>query len=296
MEQKSPTFSIVIPTRNRPGPLANCLRSIAQLESPRDKIEVIVVDDGSNISPESATSSVCDRLDVKLFRQSQAGPAAARNAGARKAKGKFLVFLDDDCIPRGDWLQALADRFARMPDHAIGGRTLNALPENIYSTTSQLVIDFVYGYYNANLDQARFFASNNIALPSDCFLAVGGFNEAFTTSEDREFCDRWLRHGYRMAYAPEVIISHAHALTFFTFWRQHFNYGRGAFRFRRALARNEEAKIKLEAPSFYRRLLSYPFSLARNGRALWLTMFVAISQVASAAGFLREWAAQLRKG
>lgn len=296
MEQESLTFSIIIPTRNRPDLLAKCLRSIVQLEFPRDQMEVIVVDDGSDLAPESAVLSVRDRFDVRLFRQSQAGPAAARNAGARKAKGNFLVFLDDDCIPRRDWLEALAGRFTRTPDHAIGGRTLNALPENIYSTTSQVVIDFVYGYYNANPDQARFFASNNIALPSDRFLELGGFDESFTTSEDREFCSRWLRHGYRMTYAPEVVVSHAHALNFFTFWRQHFNYGRGAFRFRRVLARGDEAKMKLEAPSFYRRLLSYPFSLGRNGQVLWLTMFVVISQAASAAGFLREWMAQRGKG
>jgi GT2 family glycosyltransferase len=51
----------------------------------------------------------------------------------------------------------------------------------------------------------------------------------YAAGEDREFCDRWLRHGYRMAYVPKATVYHAHELTFCTFWRQHFGYGRGAF-------------------------------------------------------------------
>src|SRR5919109_3753697 len=49
----------------------------------------------------------------------------------------------------------------------------------------------------------------------------GGFDTTFRTSEDRDLCDRWLHHAYRMIYAPEVIVSHAHPLTLRTFWRQH---------------------------------------------------------------------------
>lgn len=286
MGQEQPVFSIIIPTYGRPEQLAACLESLTYLGYPRGRFEVIVVDDGSKTLPEAVVAPFCNRLDVTLLTQPHAGPAVARNTGAARARGKFLAFTDDDCAPATDWLQALAVRFATAPDRIIGGRTLNALPENPCSATSQLIIDVVYAYYNADPNQARFFASNNLALPADRFHAIGGFDASFATSEDRELCDRWLHHGYRMTYAPEVLVYHTHALTFRTFWRQHFNYGRGAFRFRRACAQRSHGRIKLEPISFYLNLLWYPFSQARSRQALLLTALLVMSQVASTAGFV----------
>jgi len=288
MGREKPLFSIVIPTYSRPKQLADCLQSIARLDYPRDRFEVIVVDDGSPMPPEDVVDSFRDGLDATLLTHPHAGPAAARNTGAARAKGEFLVFTDDDCTPAPDWLQALAARFARVPDHAIGGRTLNALPDNPYSTASHLLVAYLYSYYNADPDQARFFTSNNLALPADRCHAIGGFDTTFphAAGEDREFCDRWLYNGYRMIYAPEVVVYHAHALTWRTFWRQHFNYGRGAFGFRQARAQRDQGRIKVEPLSFYLNLLQYPFSQTQGRRAVLLAALLVVSQAANAAGFV----------
>lgn len=290
MGQEQPFFSIIVPTHNRPGQLDACLRSLALLDYPRDRFEVIAVDDGSETPPEALVASFRDRLDITLLTQPHAGPASARNTGAAKANGEFLAFTDDDCTPAPDWLQALAARFATVPDHVIGGRTLNALPDNPYSTASHLLIDYLYAYYNADPNQARFFTSNNLAVPTDRFHAIGVFNTTFPRAggEDREFCDRWLHNDYRMIYAPEALVYHTHALTFRAFWRQHFNYGRGAFRFHQARARRGQRRIRLEPFSFYWNLLRYPFSQAQGGRALLLAALLVMSQAANAAGFLWE--------
>lgn len=288
MEQKRLVFSIIVPTYTRPKQLAACLQSFARLDYPRDRFEVIVVDDGSETPPEFVVASFRDRLDVTLLTQPHAGPATARNTGAAQAKGEYLAFTDDDCTPASNWLQALAARFATVPDHVIGGRTLNALPNNPYSTASQLLIDYLYAYYNGITSQARFFASNNLAVPTDRFHAIGGFDTTFPRpgGEDREFSDRWLHNGYRMIYALEVLVCHTHALTFRTFWRQHFNYGRGAFRFHQARARRGQGRIRLEPFSFYWNLLRHPFSHAQGRRALLLAVLLVVSQAANAAGFL----------
>ena len=288
MGHEQPFFSIIVPTYSRLGQLAACLQSLASLNYPRDRFEVIVVDDGSKTPPEAVVASFCDRIDVTLLTQPHAGPAAARNTGAARAMGEFLAFIDDDCAPAPDWLQSLAARFATAPDYAIGGQTVNALPDNPYSTASQLLITYLYAYYNADPNQARFFTSNNLALPTDRFHAIGGFDTTFAraAAEDRELCDRWLHHGYRMTYAPEVLIYHAHTLTFVTFWRQHFNYGRGAIRFHRARARRSQGRIRLEPLSFYLNLLRYPISRARIRQKLLLAALLVLSQVANAAGFL----------
>jgi len=290
MRQEQPVFSIVIPTYERPRQLAVCLQALARLDYHRDHFEVIVVDDGSTMLPNDAVASFQDRLQVTLLVQPHSGPARARNTGAKQARGKYLAFTDDDCMPTPDWLQSLTERFAKTPDHMIGGRTINAIPDNVYSTACQVLVDYLYTYYQANLNHGRFFTSNNLALPADRFRLMGGFDTTFphAAGEDRELCDRWLHRGYQLTYAPEILIYHAPVLTLRNFWRQQFRYGRGAFRFHRARVGRSQESIRLEPLSFYQNLLRYPFSQVRGGRALSLAVLMVVSQIAIATGFFLE--------
>ena len=216
--------------------------------------------------------------------------AAARNTGTVHAKGQFFAFTDDDCVPALDWLQTLQLRFATTPNQIVGGRTCNLLPANLYSTASQIILDMVYAYYNADPSRARFFASNNLALPASHFHAIGGFDATFTTSEDRELCDRWLHHGYCMTYAPEVIVYHTHPLTLRSFWWQHFNYGRGAFRFHDIRARRGSGRFRQELRFYTRlpRLLGQALWQEPGMRILGLSALMLGWQGANAAGFLWE--------
>jgi GT2 family glycosyltransferase len=291
MSRELPFISIIVPTYARPERLSACLQALACLEYPGDRYEVIVVDDGSDNPQESVVSTFRDRLDIRLLRQPHAGPAAARNRGSSLARGVFLAFTDDDCMPVSSWLKTLATRLIEMPDCMVGGLTLNALTENSYSTASQLLVDYLYSYYNEDTNQGRFFTSNNFALSADSFLKVGGFDISFpgAAGEDREFCDRWLEKGYRMIHAPEALVYHAHTLTLPTFWQQHFNYGRGAFRFHQARLNKRGGRIKVEPLSFYLNLLRYPFSREQGTNALLLAILLLVSQLANVAGFFREF-------
>jgi len=134
-----PLISIIIPTYNRPQQLALCLQALARQHYPH--FEVIVVDDGSQTRLFECVDNFRDQLDITLLTQDNAGPAAARNTGAAQAKGQFIAFTDDDCQPDANWLKNLAACFKENPDAAIGGKTINQLPKNSYSTASQLLID-----------------------------------------------------------------------------------------------------------------------------------------------------------
>ena len=283
-----PLFSVVIPTYNRPARLRACLDAFRRLDYPGDRFEVIVVDDGSEMPPDAMVSSFKGELDLTLLRRSHLGPASARNAGAAYAKGEFLAFTDDDCTPVRNWLQALATRFAQHPDSLVGGRTQNALPANVYSTASSLLVAYVEAYYARS--RGSFFTSNNLALPAGPFRAIGGFDITFPRAgaEDRELCERWLNHGYRMVEAPEVVVHHTHSLALRTFWGQHFSYGRGAFRLHEIRVLHHQSGIRLEPPRFYLNLLRLPFSVERGHRALQLTALLLSSQVANAMGFAWE--------
>ncbi|MFQ4136062.1 glycosyltransferase family 2 protein [Nodosilinea sp. PGN35] len=282
-------FSVVIPTYNRPERLASCLLSLTRLSYPRDGFEVIVVDDGS-AQPLAATVEPFEAvLNLTLLRQVNSGPAKARNAGAARAQGQYLVFTDDDCQPHPSWLNALAAQLDQQPLALVGGHTLNALPDNVFSTASQLLIDYLYDYYNSRRAPS-FFASNNFAMAAEQFRQLGGFDTSFplAAGEDREFCDRWLQHGFPMAYAPEARVDHSHHLSLRRFWRQHFNYGRGAYCFHRVRSRRAAAQVKVEPLEFYWQLLTYPLVRRFQVQGMLLSGLLLMSQVANVVGFFWE--------
>jgi len=292
-------ISIIVPTRNRRGKIEKCLRAIADQTYPHDRFEVIVVDDGSDAPLATTILPFRAHLQLQLVEQKNAGPARARNTGAKHAAGRLLVFTDDDCEPTPGWLAALHRHFQACPDRAIGGETINALPENAYSSASQLLVDYLYQYYGAGAaagaDGAAtgppFFTSNNLAVPAALFHDVGEFDASFPQAggEDREFCDRWQDRGYRLLRAPDAIVRHSHGLSFGTFWRQHMNYGRGAFHLRKARASRRKDAIGLEPFTFYGRLLMYPARTAgHRGAKLLLITLMFVSQVANALGFVLE--------
>jgi len=288
MSEALPSFSVVVPTYERPAQLAACLRSLAQLDYPRGRFEVLIVDDASTHAPRELIESFVGALDVKLLRQAtNAGPAAARNLGARRARGDFLAFTDDDCEPEREWLRAFAARFREERARIVGGRTVNALAENPYSETSQLIIDVVYAHFNRDDAGAHFFASNNFAVHAASFRETGGFDETFRTSEDREFCARWRSRGLGLTYEPRAVVRHSHALAPGSLWRQHFGYGRGALRFHRARAIAGDGRFKPDA-DFYTKLLRAALSQTPRARAARLTALLLWSQAANAAGFFYE--------
>ncbi|MGB3493022.1 MAG: glycosyltransferase [Elainellaceae cyanobacterium] len=290
MSSINPEFSIVIPTYNRPDRLRQCLQSIAQLDYPRDRIEVIVVDDGSSVPIQPVTTEFETKVSLRLVQQKNAGPANARNTGASLAQGQYLVFTDDDCQPDSAWLNALRDAIATVPDALIGGRTINALPQNIYSTASQILIDYIYDYYNQIEGNANFFASNNFAMPKASYQKLGGFDTSFplAAGEDREFCDRWQHHNLPMHYASVMQVYHAHRLTLASFWRQHFNYGRGAYCFHRIRSQRKSQSIKVEPLKFYFKMFIYPFTQQNDWRNPMVSSLLFLSQVANVFGFFWE--------
>jgi GT2 family glycosyltransferase len=257
---------------------------------PSDQFEVIVVDDGSPIPLAAVIEAFPGEMPIRYCRQPNLGPSVARNAGAKLAQGQYLAFTDDDCAPTPDWLTFLAQGLEGAPQAMIGGYTRNALPRNPFSITSQLLIDFLYHYYNQTESRALFFTSNNFAVAADLFWQVGGFDETMplAAGEDRELCDRWLDHGYKMLYWPRAVILHEHNLRPFSFWRQHFNYGRGAWLYRWLRSQRKEEAVHLEPPDFYLKLISYPLTMARDIRSYILTGMLCFTQAANATGFFYE--------
>jgi GT2 family glycosyltransferase len=280
-------FSVVIPTFNRPGELSRCLGALRQCTVDSKRFEVIVVNDGGQ-DPASALETVDGSLNIRVLTQPNRGPGAARNYGAGTARGMFIAFIDDDCIPANDWLERLERSFTKSPEALHGGRTVNSITNNPFSETSQTLVDYVHRYYNdASANRTRFFASNNIAVSAERFEAAGGFDESLCAAEDRDFCRTWHRLGWDFQYVPDAVVNHAHHLTIRSLQKQHFTYGRGALPYWQKASVRSGAGFKVEPLSFYAGMLAYPFT-QRVPNPVLISALIVVSQLANAVGFAYE--------
>ena len=174
-----PTCSVVIATRDRPARLAACLESLAAQDYPRERFEVIVVEDGGQSGTPRVGARYRGRLQLRTLERPFAGRSAARNQGAAGAGGELVAFTDDDTEPEPGWLRALATRHAALPGDALGGRTVAMSATNPYARVGGLILDLAYSHRSSHLPRgARFFAANNLALPADRFRMLGGLQPA----------------------------------------------------------------------------------------------------------------------
>jgi len=285
------TASVVIPTRNRPQAVERCLDAIAEQTLPPGSFQVLVVDDGSEPALSLDPARWASKFDLKLLRQNNTGPAGARQRGVAEARGEFLAFTDDDCLPTPTWLEKLVVALRENPEAMVGGSTFNGLKKDLFAETSQLILEMVYEHFNRDPENSYFFASNNIALRRDRYIASGGFDPDFDSpaAEDREFCDRWRMQRRPLLWKNDALIEHRHAQSLFGFCDLHFRYGQGAFLYQ--AKRKERASGSMAGDmAFHRSLPKVVLQKIQNRRCseqiAILTSFL-IWQVMNTVGFFR---------
>jgi GT2 family glycosyltransferase len=284
----TPLISVVVPTHQRPNELRRCLRALTTQELSREHYEVIVIDDGSDPAVTIVEDQIRD-LDPLLAHQANLGPAAARNHGARLARGRWLAFTDDDCAPWPSWLCNLLSRLEQNEAALVGGQTLNAL-DNVFAQTSQDLVDFLYDYFPRAVSLRPFLTSNNFAVDRKRFLELGGFDASFSFAgaEDRDFSERWTATGGSLVFEPDAKIEHFHFLTLTQFFLQHHTYGRGAAQLSRIRAQREYCRLRPEPLRFYWQMLFHSFKKHSPLRAAQIAALTALSQAIMVTGFARD--------
>jgi GT2 family glycosyltransferase len=289
MNAPPPDFSVIVTTFERPGHLPRLLEALAAQHIPRERFEVIVVNDGGAEPLDPVLAPFAGRLDLHLFAQAHAGPGAGRNLGLAYARGRFIAFTDDDCEPAPQWLSALKDMFDIWPEVMAGGGIVNGAAHRPCSEASQLISKITYGFYNTDPENARMFWSNNMAAPAALLRALGGFDARFRiAAEDRDLCERWRHAGNRMVFSPEAIVRHHHDLNLRAFCGQHFRYGRGAALFHRLRSARGSSRLA-EHTAFHRAWYTWPLLAWRRApgwRGVRLTALLAAWQAFNTAGFL----------
>lgn len=257
-------ISVVVPTRDRPEALARCLAALARQSSPATQLEIVVVDDGRDAVAPGA----------HVVRAGGCGPAAARNLGARAARGAVVCFLDDDCEPAPDWARRLAAACA--DGGAAAGDTVAHPAAGAPAAAAQLLTNTLMLSTRESTSAGahlRFAPTCNLACHADTLRALP-FDESFALAagEDREWCARLVASGRTLRHVPDARVVHRPQLGVRGLVRQQLRYGRGAVGFR-------EAGGSLAGADFYRRLARASAQAGPRTAAC-----VALAQAAVAAG------------
>jgi len=220
-----PSVSIIIPVRNRPLEIRACLSSLAKLNYPSEKIEIIVVDDCSSDS----TPAVIGEFPVTLLRLKKHRQASfCRNVAARHAKNEILAFIDSDCEADPDWLLDLTPTFREETVAAVGGMIDSFYAENqldqYEKVQSSLMISSWYKR-SSELDRFFYVPSCNFLIRKNCFIELGGFKNDLHVGEDVDLCWRLQNSGLQVDYRPVGTIFHKHRNRLKAFCRRRFEYG-----------------------------------------------------------------------
>jgi mycofactocin system glycosyltransferase len=202
-----PNVTVVVPVRDRPAHLATCVASLRRLRYPADRLEVVVVDDGSQEPLLPLGRARIVRLPTPR------GPAAARNAGAREARGEVLAFIDSDCQAEEGWLEELITELARPGVAAAGGRVLAARARGWLERYEAVRSPLDLGAHAASVrprHRVPYLVAANLAVHRADFEAIGGFDEQLRYGEDVDLCWRLVGHGRGVVYQPSAIVRHDH--------------------------------------------------------------------------------------
>jgi glycosyltransferase involved in cell wall biosynthesis len=205
MPDNLPKVSVIVPVYNDMQGLQLCIAALKCQAYPREKFEIVVVDNGSN--PPISESTLLDPL-VRLVKAPKAGAYSARNVGASYAGGEVFAFTDADCEPEQQWLlEGVTALLAAGNRTFVGGEV--TLRESDCPTAVERYQCLVGFSQKENIEMLKFSATANLFMFKSQFEAVGQFDEALLSGGDREWAWRSEHMGYQLLFASEArVVTH----------------------------------------------------------------------------------------
>ena len=214
-------FSVIIPVYNRPYEVRELLQSLTTQEF-RD-FEVIIVEDGSTLPCKEVVKAYTESLDIKYFVKENGGPGPARNYGAERSTGEYLIILDSDVIVPEGYFSEIEKEIAAQEADAFGGPD-RAHPDFTpvqkainYSMTSFFTTGGIRG---GKVKMDKFYPrSFNLGIKAEVYKALGGFS-AMRYGEDIDLSIRIFKGGYKCRLFPGAWVWHKRRTNLKSFFKQ----------------------------------------------------------------------------
>jgi GT2 family glycosyltransferase/glycosyltransferase involved in cell wall biosynthesis len=215
-------ISIIIPVFNQFRFTQASLASLQEHQGP-ERFEVIIVDDCST----DVTAEAVPRMPgvVYLRNETNSGFITSCNRGAKKARGKHLVLLNNDTLVRDGWLSALLSTFAEEPQAGIVGSKL-VYPDGRLQEAGGIIWGDASGWNYGNSDdpgkpeynflrEVDYCSAATLMITKSLFEAVGGFDEKYAPAyyEDTDLAFKVRQAGYKVLYQPLSEVIHYEGAT-----------------------------------------------------------------------------------
>ncbi|HLL73734.1 MAG TPA: glycosyltransferase [Pyrinomonadaceae bacterium] len=200
--------SVVIPTHNRSDALRLTLLNLAGQEFDQPW-ELIVVNNRSTDDTDAVVASVPFPVELTLLHEEKPGAAAARNAGLARARGEYLVFMDNDILVGPDFLRRHVEALERNPGcWVVGG--IAGLPEHEAAPFGQFRKALASEWQQHEVTEATGLTGANFSAPRPSLISLGGFDEDFAiaSQEDLELAVRAWNAGIKILLHPTIIGVH----------------------------------------------------------------------------------------
>ncbi|NWF52282.1 MAG: glycosyltransferase [Nitrospirae bacterium] len=222
-KNRSFLISIIIPMYNEEKTIGKCIESLLRQSYPPDKYEIIVVSDGCNDNSEKIVNDLIKSespVKIKLLRQENQGAAAARNYGAKLAKGAIILFIDADCIADYHWVEEMTKPI--LTDNVVGVQgAYKTIQKEVIAKLAQIEFEerFRKQQRTEHLD---FVGSFSAAYNKDIFEKYQGFKKEFIMNEDVELAFRISSDNYKLYFNPEAYVYHLHPNSLLQYFRTKF--------------------------------------------------------------------------
>ncbi len=198
--------SVIIPVFNDHERLAICLQTLEEQTYPKERYEVIVVDNGSSVD---MTLVVAPFPHAQLIREARVGSYAARNKGLSIAKGTVIAFTDADCIPKPDWIEKGVNCIQSVENCGLVAGHIEIFFRNPTRPNGVELYEYAIALrQKKNLDENNFGATANVFTLRKAIDSVGAFNDQLKSGGDKEWGHRVFFTGYKLIYAPDASVQH----------------------------------------------------------------------------------------
>lgn len=230
-----PTVSILIPALNEEKVIGRILQRMTELTYPKDKMEIIVIDDGST-DDTGKIAEQCSKAHsyIKVIHRSEKeggrGKASTLNAGLKHAKGEIILCFDADYYPQRDILEKLTKEFADPKVGAVQGRvTVLNEPQNI--VTRLVTLERIGGYRvdqqaRDSLGLITQLGGTVAGLRRDLLESLGRWDESIL-AEDTDITFRVYLAGYKIRYANEAECYEEAVESWRAYWKQRYRWAKG---------------------------------------------------------------------
>jgi GT2 family glycosyltransferase len=210
----------VVAARNAEQHLDACVWSLLALRYPRERLELVVVDNGST----DGTASVLARFGgaITVVGEKRRGPAAARNVGIRATHGEVIALVDADCTVDAGWLEELVPALANPRVGIAGGRILAAGQANGIERFGETIHD---AYSAVHMWHPPYVITMNWAARRSLLEEVGAFDEGLLRGSDVDFSYRTVAAGYELRYCPDAVVYHRNERTLAGLFREGWVHG-----------------------------------------------------------------------